>query len=68
MMITMAARRSLDQVLESVSVRPLLCVGRSVSDGGEVAETETILHALLTTGLLLLGALCTTHTHTHDQI
>lgn len=49
----------LDQVLECVSVRPLLRVGRSVSDGGEVTETEAVLHALLTTRMLLLGALIT---------
>lgn len=47
----------LDQVLECISVSPLLCVGRSVSDGGEVTETEPVLHALLTARLLLLGAL-----------
>lgn len=28
-----------------------------MSDCGEVTETETVLHALLTTRLLLLGAL-----------
>lgn len=50
---------SLDQVLECVSVGPLLCVGRPVSDGGEVTQTETVLHALLTTRLLLLSALFT---------
>lgn len=49
---------SLDQVLECVSVGPLLRVGRPVSDSGEVTETETVLHALLATRLLLLGALC----------
>lgn len=50
---------SLDQVLECVSVGPLLRVGRTVSDGGEVSQTETVLHALLTTRLLLLSALFT---------
>lgn len=49
----------LDQVLECVSVGPLFCVGRSMSDSGEVTETETVLHALLPTRLLLLGALFT---------
>lgn len=48
---------SLDQILERVSVGPLLCVGRPVSDSGEVTETETVLHALLATRLLLLVAL-----------
>lgn len=53
-------RHSLDQVLECVAVRPLLRERRSVSDGGEVTETEAVLHALLATRLLLLGALFTT--------
>lgn len=48
---------SLDQILERVSVGPLLCVGRPVSDSGEVTEAETVLHALLATRLLLLVAL-----------
>lgn len=39
----------LDQVLECVSVGPLLRVGCSVSDGGEVTKAEAILHALLAT-------------------
>ncbi len=50
---------SLYQVLECVSVGPLLRVGRPVSDSGEVTQTETVLHALLTTRLLLLRALVT---------
>lgn len=72
---------SLDQVLKCVSVSPLLRVWRPVSDCGEVTQAETILHALLATWLLLLGALCvkksgdTTrqkcceqfHTHTDDS-
>lgn len=57
---------SLDQVLECISVSPLLRVGGSVSDGGEVAEAEAILHALLTTRLLLLGALQERQTQAHS--
>lgn len=48
---------SLDKILECVSISPLLGVGCPVSDSGEVTKTETVLHALLTTRLLLLGAL-----------
>lgn len=50
---------SLDQVLECVSVSPLLGVRRSVSDGGEMTKTQAVLHALLAARLLLLCALCT---------
>lgn len=49
--------RSLDQVLECISVSPLLCVGCAMSNSGEVTQTETILHALLATWLLFLVAL-----------
>ena len=37
-----------------------------MSDGGEVTEPESVLHALLSARLLLLSALYTfTQTHTH---
>lgn len=48
---------SLDQILECVSIGPLLRVGCSVPDGGEVTQAETVLHALFPTRLFLLSAL-----------
>lgn len=48
---------SLDQILECVSIGPLLRVGRSVPDSGEVTQAETVLHALFPTRLFLLSAL-----------
>ena len=55
----------LDEVLEGVSVGPLLCERGSVSHGGEVTQTETVLHALISTRHLLLFGL---HTHTHSGL
>lgn len=48
---------SLDQILECVSIGPLLRVGCPVSDSGEVTQAETVLHALFPTRLFLLSAL-----------
>lgn len=45
---------SLDEVLEGVSVCPLLGEGGSVPDGGKVAQTQAVLHALVPAGHLLL--------------
>lgn len=59
---------SLDQVLKCVSVGPLLRVRRPVPDGGEVTQAETVLHALLATRLLLLGALSVKQSDTTRQI
>ncbi len=47
----------LDEVLEGVAICPLLCKRGSVSHSGEMTQTQSILHALLPTRLLLLCAL-----------
>lgn len=56
-LVCVCMRLLLDQVLEGISVCPLFRVGRSVPDGGEMPQTQPVLHALLTAGLLLLSAL-----------
>lgn len=58
---------SLDQVLKCVAVGPLLRVRGPVPDGGEVTQAETVLHALLATRLLLLGALSVKQSDTTRQ-
>lgn len=54
----------LDEVLEGVAVCPLLCKRGSASHSGEMTQTQSILHALLPTRLLLL---CALDKYTHLQ-
>lgn len=56
-LVCVCMRLLLDQVLEGISICPLLRVGRSVPDCGEMPQTQPVLHALFTAGLLLLSAL-----------
>lgn len=48
---------SLDEVLEGVSVRPLLGERGSVPHRGEVSQPQTVLHAFVTARHLLLFGL-----------
>lgn len=48
---------SLDKILESVSVRPLLSEGRSVSHCGKVTKPKPVLHAFIPARHLLLFGL-----------
>ena len=63
----MGGWRSLDEVLEGGAVRPLLREGGPVAHGGEVAQTQPLLHAGLPAALLLLGALGNRGVSTNHQ-
>lgn len=61
-------RPLLDEVLEGVPVCPLLSKWSPVSYSGEMSQTQTVLHALFPTCLLLLCALNITYsTYYHTE-
>lgn len=56
-MKTESCKCSLDEVLEGVSVRPLLCERCSMPHRGEVSQPQPVLHAFVTARHLLLFGL-----------